>query len=169
MTIKVKENADLHIVQPEGENEKVAGGEHGEIGSILIGYLFNYVYPQKLGRLFDGQTSFDMPGFVTPRQPDVAFVKVGRLPSRVRGNVPLAPDLAVEIVSPSDTLSEVADKVHQYQQAGVSLIWVVDPYDQAIFVHRANERKFLTLTVDDEIDGAEVLPGFKLPVKALFE
>jgi Uma2 family endonuclease len=148
--------------------EEMAGGEHGEIGVILAGHLFNYVYPHQLGRLFDGQTSFDMPDVPKKYRPDIAFVKAGRLPHRVRGLVPLAPDLAIEIVSPTDSLADVSDRAKLYLQAGVTLVWVVNPYDQEVWVYRLDRLK-RALIINDKIDGEDVLPGFNLAVKALFE
>ncbi len=81
---------------------------------------------------------------------------------------PGPPDLAVEVMSPSDKWSGVSKKVQLYQQAGTRLVWVVDPFDQGVTVYRLNKPRRLLL-VDDELDGEDVIPGFKLPVKTLFE
>lgn len=164
------ENLHLQTQAPQEEEEieKVAGGISGEIGSTLNGFLFAHVHPKKLGRLFNAQTDFLIPG-VGKRQPDVAFVTLERLPENVRDAVPLAPDLAVEVISKTDDFYQVDDKVDEYLRAGVRLVWIVRPIRKIIEVYHPGDRKPTTLGIDDELDGEAVIPGFKLPVKALFE
>lgn len=80
---------------------------------------------------------------------------------------PGPPDLAVEVMSPSDKWSEVSDKVREYLQAGVPLVWVVDPFDEGVLVYRSGQPRRL-FNLEDEPGGEDLLPGFKLEVKALF-
>lgn len=103
------------------------------------------------------------------RKPDVSFVAAHRLTPDLfaEGYCPVAPDLVVEVVSPGDAAEEVMQKVDDYYDAGVKLVWVVYPELRFVHVHRPNgsvERRD-----DDELlDGETVLPGFQCPVKDLF-
>jgi Uma2 family endonuclease len=101
--------------------------------------------------------------------PDVAFVRADRLPAEEEADrfARLAPDLAVEIISPSDTGPEVDEKVGLYLGAGVPLVWVVDPRRKTVRVWKGDGTDRL-LSEDDELDGGEVLPGFRILVSRLF-
>jgi Uma2 family endonuclease len=106
------------------------------------------------------------------RRPDVAFVSYKRWPkgkpSKPTENAwPVMPDLAVEIVSPTDRAEEVMDKVREYCQAGIDLVWVFYPTLQLVTVYETLAR-IRVLTVADELDGGAVLPGFRLPLGAFF-
>jgi Uma2 family endonuclease len=96
------------------------------------------------------------------RSPDVSFVAAGRLSGeRVPSDfVTLAPDLAVEVVSPGDRPRHVLDKVGEYLQAGVRLVWVIDPQNERAVAHRSLS-EVLDLGLADELEGADVLPGFR--------
>lgn len=101
--------------------------------------------------------------------PDVAFVRAGRLPE-VEGNPPfpeVAPDLVVEVISPSDRSTYVNDKVALYLGAGVQLVWVVDPRRKTVAVYSRN-RPFIVLSTDDTLGGDDVLPEFSISVDNLF-
>ena len=153
----------------EEEPEEMASLEHGDIISLLISYLVQYVYPKKLGRIFEGQTSFKVGGTPPRRQPDIAFVAQDRLPVSLRVKAEFAPDLAVEVVSETDNDFEIEAKVIQYQTAGVRLIWVIHPISQTVEVFRLSEGlRSQRLLKEDELDGYEVIPGFKLAVSNLF-
>jgi Uma2 family endonuclease len=155
-------------LQESEEENKMAGGEHGEIAIILSSHLFNYVYPRKIGRLFDGQTSFQVGGTPPKRLPDVAFVTIERMPERITGPLPFAPDLAVEIVSENDTVYELETKIIQYQQAQVRLIWIIYPVTHTVAVYHPHDLKPTVLSVNDELDGENVIEGFRLKISLLF-
>ena len=147
-----------------------AGGEHGEIETELVFHLRLYVTARGLGKVYPGNTGFLFerdPDLV--RFPDVAFVRTDRLPTpdRRRGHMPVIPDLAVEIVSPTDAPQEVADKVAFYLARGVLLVWTVHPADRTVAVHRAGEPPRVFDAVD-LLDGEEVVPGFRLRVGDIF-
>ncbi len=106
------------------------------------------------------------------RQPDVAFVSFGRWPRerpvpRAVKAWDVVPDLAVEIVSPTDRVEELFDKIAEYFEAGVSLVWVLLPNLQMVQVYDSLTQ-VRGLTAADELDGGAVLPGFRTPVAALF-
>ena len=147
-----------------------AGGWHGQIGMRFGRYIGVYVDEQKLGAVFNAETGFFFardPDVV--RAPDVAFVRTSRLPPEEDrwGYLPLAPDLAVEVVSPSDAMTDVLDKVLAYLEAGTQMVVVVLPRRQVLQVY-GPDRTARVLGLDDIFDGGDVLPGFRLPVAAIF-
>jgi Uma2 family endonuclease len=163
MITEVLDPQDL-VEQPE---EEMAGGIPGEVGAVLTGFLVQHVYPKKLGRVFNADTDFILPG-IGNRRPDVAFVNRENLPENTQRAVPLPPDLAVEVVSESDQFNKADAKLLEYQQVGVKLIWVVRTVKKVIEVYRVNGTTDL-LNVNDILDGEDVVKDFKLPVRQLFD
>ena len=104
------------------------------------------------------------PGLV--RIPDVAFISWERFPksARERGAIPdVVPDLAVEVLSKSNRRKEMECKLDEYFEAGVRLVWYVDPKARTVRVY-TGRHDFSTLTTDGELDGGDVLPGFRLAI-----
>ena len=146
------------------------GGEHGDIASILDGSLGVFVRRHRLGRVFL-ETGFLLTTDPdTVRAPDVAFVSRARPEgaTRIRTYIPGAPDLAVEVISPNDLYTEVAEKVAEYLEHGTRMVLVVNPRRPDVAVHRPNQPVRI-LTIDDVIDGEDVVPGWSLPVRELFD
>ena len=141
--------------------------EHGAIGARLARYLDAYVDEHKLGRVFTSQTTFTFVGTPPTRYPDLAFVKQERLPQRLRTIADFAPDLAVEVISENDAVNDVEEKVLQYHQSGVQLVWVIKPVFQTVEIYELGKKPRL-LTTDDVLTGDPVIPGFTLPVSPLF-
>ena len=100
--------------------------------------------------------------------PDVSFVRADRLPDEEGSFPDLAPDLAIEVGSPGDTRPEVEEKVREYLAGGVLLVWVFDPVRRTVRVRGADGTDRV-LTEDGELDGGDVLPGFRVRVSTLFE
>lgn len=155
-----------------GELRKMSpsGFEHGEVVVRVTVPLARFVTEHDLGVVLGAATGFKL--FHDPdtvRAPDVAFVCQDRRPpvKERKKFASLAPDLAVEVVSPSDTPAEVEAKVDDYLQAGVRLIWVLDPDSRTVTEYHASGPT-RTLTADQTLDGGDVLPGFTCPVAALF-
>ena len=140
--------------------------EHGEISINVIRYLDAYVYQNKLGRLYTAETTFQV-GERTAK-PDVAFVSTARLTGDKTKGFSIPPDLAIEVVSPSDVLSRIAEKALAYLEAGTRLVWVLEPVSKTLTVYRS-ERDINILTREDTITGEDVVPGFTCPVAHLFE
>lgn len=150
--------------------EEMASLEHGAIGAALNAYIYHYAKQNHLGRVFDAQTTFKMVGTPPTRQPDVAFVKQDKLPPDLKRTADFAPDLAIEVVSENDTVFSLLEKINQYQKSGVKLIWIVYPPNQTVAIYRISTGAIPeTLSLDKELDGEDILPGFKLSVKAIFE
>ncbi len=139
------------------------------VGYYLEGYAGVGAGANQLGKVYsDGPTNLGRPKGSNYLKPDVCFVAEGRTQSNFPGPIPVAPDLAVEVISPTDVWSEIIDKVTQYLQAGTPLIWVVDFFTKSVFVFHLDQPMAL-LNIEAELSGEGVLPGFKLAVKALFE
>lgn len=162
------EASRIELVRGHVVREPPAGFEHCGIAAQIATCLNTFVRRHTLGKVVTGE-----PGFVlfddppTVRVPDVAFVAKDRLPADPRGFARLAPDLAVEIVSPSNTVSEIQDKVIDYLDAGTRLVWVVEPRGRTVTVYRSRD-EIRILTVGQEIEGGEVLPGFRIEVSEFF-
>ncbi len=144
-----------------------AGEQHGRIAAELLRRVGNYVADHHVGRVYAAETGFQLePGRPTVQGPDLAFVRAERVqPSH--SYALQAPDLAVEVRSPSDRRRLVMEKVGRYLAAGTPLVWLVEPAQQRITVFVAGQPPRL-LGTDDVLDGGEVLPGFRLPVREVF-
>jgi Uma2 family endonuclease len=145
-----------------------AGYQHGDVAAQLMLAIGNYVEAHGLGRVFAAETGFTLErGPDTVRAPDVAFISNTRLPDPPpRGFAEMAPDLAVEVLSPGDTVREVAEKVADWLTAGARLVWVVDPIRTNARVYRADGTESL-LGETDALDGDDVLPGFNCAIGPL--
>ncbi|MFW6074622.1 MAG: Uma2 family endonuclease [Chloroflexota bacterium] len=99
----------------------------------------------------------------------MSYVSEGRLPQiqERQGVLELAPDLAIEVMSPSDSHSQVTAKVMTYLEAGTQLVWVVDPDRRTVLVYTPDRRARLLLE-DEEIDGGDALPGFRTKISEFF-
>jgi Uma2 family endonuclease len=140
------------------------GSEHGRIGTVIAYHLHGFVRARGVGIVFT-----DI-GFVlsrapdTVRAPDIAFVRAEKVPP---GYVEGPPDLAVEILSPDDRPGYVRDKVAEWLDAGTGAVWVVDPRDRTVTVHRAR-RKAVVLGEAEVLRGDGALRDFELPVREIF-
>ena len=145
--------------------------ESSSFGAKIVYLLGLHVHPKHLGRIYGADGGFVLfPDRQTVRVPDVAFVRADRAPQgAARKSFPrLAPDLVVEVLSPSDSASEVVAKLEMYQEAGVPLIWLVDPDKKTVTVI-ADAYPTRVLKQDDILDGGDVLPGFSVPVADIFD
>ena len=162
---KSYELVDGHLVERNVSqlSSWVAGELFGDIRAFLKEKPLGWVWPSDLGY----ECFPDAPRKV--RRADVSFIRLERLPEgpTAEGYLTIAPDLAVEVLSPNDLAYEVDKKVMEYLGAGVSLIWVINPVARTVLIRRRNG------TVDwlcehDELSGEDVLPGFVCRVSSLF-
>ena len=147
-----------------------AGWLHGHLVMKIGAVLGTYVEEKKLGMAFGEQTGFILTRNPdTVRAPDAAFVREARIPRErsLTDYFPGAPDLAVEVLSPSNRASAMKRKLAQYFDAGTRLVWVVDPKTRLMTVH-APGRKPAILHETDTLDGEDVLPGFHYSIAKLF-
>ncbi len=160
----------FELVRGELVEVPTAGYPHAQLVRALLRLLDPFVVEHRLGEVFP-----DGLGYIIARDPDVVRVPdvsfIARRcvrAGRIQGFVPFAPDLAVEIVSPWDRAEELYGKIREYLAAGVRLIWVFWPTSRSVSVH-APSAPTRELGPDDELDGGDLLLGFRVGVAALFE
>jgi Uma2 family endonuclease len=158
------------LIRGEVVTMPLPGGRHGRI-TLKIGRLVgNYVEAEHLGETYAAET-----GFLISRDPDtvrgalVAFVREERLSLIINPDkhVPFAPDLAVEVISPSDRSDDLEEKVQSWLAAGTIVVWTVDPKSRTVSVHRQGAGP-VTLAGNQKIESADVLPGFECTVNDFF-
>jgi Uma2 family endonuclease len=159
----------LELARGRVVREPAPGLRHGSVAARVVALLHREGVERGLGAvLFDvGFRLIGVPG--TVRVPDVAFLRVGRIPAE---GLPIgfgdgAPDLAIEILSPSNTASEMQRKALEYLDAGARLVWIVDPDAATVTVYRSRAEVRI-LGGDEPLDAGEVIPGLESPVSALF-
>jgi len=163
------ESARLELVQGKIIETALTGGLHGLITMELSRLVATYMREQELGVVVAAETGFILATNPdTVRAPDVAFIAKDRLPRPIpQRYFPLAPDLAVEVVSPSDVAQDVRRKVIDFLQAGTHLVWVIYPETQTVDVYRPG-RDVRVVDAQGTLQGEDVLPGFELPLRDLF-
>lgn len=142
------------------------------IGMRIGSRLTAFVDEHDLGEVYGADGGFVLTRAPdTVRSPDVAFVRSERLTDDAESQerfLELAPDLAVEVLSPSNHAREMSDKVLEYLAAGTRLVWVVEPRRRIVTVYTP-DRTARILREDELLDGGDALPGFSLPVRALVD
>jgi Uma2 family endonuclease len=177
LTVEEFEEYDLpepyeraELVRGELQLIPLTGFRHGDIGARILERLSAFVRTRHLGvvTMASGYVLVDLPH--TVRGPDIAFIAANNLPPEFdRARVPrFRPDLAVEVLSPSDTRKRIEEKLDDYEAVGIPLVWVVDPEQQTISVFAEGEAARV-LVVGDTLDGGSLLPGFELGLIELFQ
>jgi Uma2 family endonuclease len=146
-----------------------AGMYHSEVAVNIAVLLSNFVRKHPVGKVYGMDVGIHLPSD-NVRSPDVTFVRTEKLPG---GKSPvsygeLVPDLVVEVLSPNDRMRQMADKIGEYVENGVPLVWVVDPAQATVTVYRSltdTQR----LSSGDTLSGEPVLPGFSCRVSEFFE
>ena len=146
------------------------GAAHGVVTARIGHLLHEYVSRRGLGVCCGAETGFILrrnPDVV--RTPDAAFVAARRIPDTgvPTSYWPFAPDLAVEVVSPSERHADVQTKVAEYFAAGARAVWVLDPASRTVHAHGSSDSAQV-LGVDDTLTGGDLLPGFRCAVRRLF-
>lgn len=160
----------LHLNLPNKRAELVkgvlivrepAGYRHGEVAMNITRMLDRFIEPRNLGRLLAAETGFKLATNPdTVRAPDVAFLRAERIPVPSPAGFPaMAPDLAVEVLSPDDRPGEVLEKVGDWLKAGTKVVWVIDPVRRLARIYRADGNESL-VAEGDALDGEDILPGF---------
>jgi len=167
---QVSEGQSCELVKGEFITMSPAGGSHGKFTSRIPRIVGDFVEAHDLGETFGAETGFII--FRNPdtvRAPDFAFISKERLPliKEFDEFISIAPDLAVEIVSPYDRWTKVEEKVNDYLRAGVRLVWVINPSIRTIHVYRGFAN-VTVLTIGDVLSGEDVLPGFSAPAARIF-
>jgi Uma2 family endonuclease len=158
------------LIRGELTTMSPSGSEHVVIIVRLTARLFQHVEADRLGVVFGAEGGFLIARNPdTVRAPDIAFVRRERIPPTgiPRGFWPGPPDLAVEVLSPGDRVGEVDEKVGEWLAAGTLMVWIVNPRWGSVTVHRP-ARAIRLLSGDATLDGEDVVPGFRCPVRDLF-
>jgi Uma2 family endonuclease len=162
------------LTMPDGDRYELVDGrllEHkmsfcsSYVAGVILRLLQSFCHEHRLGWVLPEGASYQcftaFPGRV--RKADVSFIRLQRCSlaqATTEGHCPIAPDLAVKVMSPNDIAYEIDDKVREFLDAGVSLVWVVNPEQRTIEVHRAGGPGTI-LRENDELSGEEVIPGFR--------
>lgn len=142
---------------------------HGFVCAKAARLIGNHCDDNNLGFVVSNDT-----GVLTERHPDtvrgldVAFWSFARLPTLPDGYTDILPDLAVEVLSPSNTRRQIEDKISEYLKGGFSTVWVIDPLDRTVTVYRPGPLIGTILHSGTSLEGGDTLPGFQCPVSAFF-
>ena len=150
--------------------EKVMGHQESRLAARLIFVLQSYLEEQDLG-IVSGADGPHQILFDQVRFPDVAYIAYDRIPEGADPSTPVPdwiPTIAVEVLSRSNTKAEMTRKLRDYFEAGVELVWYVDPSDRTVRVYHSPEA-VTTLTEADDLDGEQLLPGFRLSIRDWFD
>ena len=148
-----------------------SGALHGYVCSILVMTLMNYILPKKLGVILDSSTAFTMKNG-NKRSPDISFIskeKLLGLEELPDGFLDGAPDLAIEVLSPNNTIAEIDQKVVEYFENGSRLVWVINLKQHYVLVYRSAQEPDRLLKQSDVLDGEDVIAGFTMPLTELFQ
>ncbi|MCI0413740.1 Uma2 family endonuclease [bacterium] len=147
------------------------GGKHGKVTARITGPLVQHVHARGLGQVYAAETGFKIASDPdTVLAPDVAFVPRKRVEEMgdIEGFIPGAPDLAVEVTSPSDSFSETEGKVLRWLEAGSRMVIVADPRKKTITVYRSRT-DIKVLKEEDILDCGDIIPGYRLSLKGVFD
>jgi Uma2 family endonuclease len=165
-------NADKRFELIDGEIYEVPSGTllHSMIIKLLWKLLVIFTDDHKLGETFGDRTEYNLPNGNTVI-PDISFVAADRMPPLAERFMYLAPDLAVEVVSPSNTQDALRKKIKGYLESGTRRVWLVYPEDREILIYWQQAdgiTAYRTLGIGDTLSGEDVIPGFSVNVADVF-
>ena len=166
-TITLDPEKEYEIVNDIPEEKEMAGARHGRVGARLLTFINHHAITHDLGVVYGPDTTFKMER--NERLPDVSFVSIDRIPEDgdPEGIWHLAPDLAVEVISPNDVYVKVMNKVFDYLDEGVKQVWLVSPEHKTVAIYYSMT-EYKVLTENDLLTYEELLPGFSCKVGDLF-
>jgi Uma2 family endonuclease len=154
----------------EAFQKPMPNGPHSSIQAFLTTMLFLFLSQTKLGRVFtEYRCIFGPPGRQRTYVPDLSYVSLGRLAGDryVPRHLLIAPDLAIEVLSPDQHMAHFLDKIQFYLLYGVRLVWVIDPATATVTVQVPGEEARI-LSAGDTLEGGDMLPGFRVAVDDIF-
>ncbi|MGH8569674.1 MAG: Uma2 family endonuclease, partial [Gammaproteobacteria bacterium] len=145
------------------------GGFHGVLAGRLAAKLVAHVEQHGLGTVLVESGYLLRRDPDTVRGPDLSFITAARLPADRMpiAFIPIAPDLAIEVLSPEDRPGEIEERIADFLEAGTRMVWVVDPSRRRVLVHRRS-RPPRMVGAGGALDGEDVVPGFRLSMVELF-
>src|SRR5262249_46410790 len=148
------------------------GAQSGLVALNINSQIHRFALANQLGLVFPSDVGYRIFGNRPTkriRKPDGSFIRKGRLPEDKAppGDIELVPDLVIESVSHNDLAEEIEERVLDYLEVGVPLLWVIYPRNRTVYVYR-KDKSVSRLTVADELSGEDVLPGFTCRVEELF-
>ncbi|TYQ27091.1 Uma2 family endonuclease [Pseudanabaena sp. UWO310] len=158
------------LVHGELVNRGNSGALHGYTCSLLVMALMNYILPRQLGIILDS-TAFTMKNG-NKRSPDISFVSKEKLQGLTElpdGFLDGSPDLAIEVLSPNNTIFEIDQKIVEYFENGSRLVWVINLKLHYVLVYRSAQEPDRLLKQSDDLDGEDVIEGFTMPLSELFQ
>ena len=166
-TIALDPDKEYEIVNGIPEEKEMAGARHGRVGARLLTFINHHVITHDLGVAYGPDTTFKMER--NERLPDISFVSAERIPEDgdPEGGWQLAPDLAIEVISPNDIYVKVMNKVFDYLDEGVKQVWLVSPERKTVTIYYS-VTEFKALTENDLLTCEDLLPGFRCKVGDLF-
>lgn len=176
MELTVQDLQKLQTAHPDYRMELIAGQvqvmspsgyEADEVSIELAAQLRNWVRPRRLGRVTGSSAGFILPNTDT-RAPDVSFVRAERLRQSPRSFAELAPDLMVEVKSPTDSLKKIRQKVKNFLALGTQVGIVIDPETHTVEVYRSGTETAQVLKDGDQLTVPELLPGWTLAIADLW-
>ena len=176
--VMTPEQFDAWVLQPEqaeksyefiaGEivEKMVSNQKSAQIGAKLLAFIIFHALQHELGRATGEQGGYMING--DRYMPDIGYMSYARQPiDNDDAYNPLAPDLAVEVISPTDTAREMRVKIVNYLAAG-TVVWVVSPDDEQIEIYTPGQPVRM-LGIEDTLEGGDILPGFSIPLKTIFQ
>ncbi len=177
---KVWTETELESLPEDGYSHEVVNGElvmspknnwfHGDICAALLTALRTFANAQRLGAVWDSSTGFWMKN-LNCRAPDISFIRKERLHGLKRRDAKFflgAPDLAVEILSPSNTRRDVDERLRDFFSSDAQFVWVIDPEAERVEICHSPTQRHL-LGPGAMLDGEQLLPGFQYPIADLFK
>lgn len=173
MSLTVKDLEELQAHYPDYQLELVdgkiivmspSGYESDEVAFRFGGKLWNWVEPRQLGRITGSSAGFNL---ANTRAPDVSFIRAERLPRSPRGYATIAPDLMVEVKSPTDTIKQLRDRIDEFLVQGTVVGILVNPEERTVEIRR-HEQDPIILRDGDVVTVPDLLPGWEVPVSELW-
>jgi Uma2 family endonuclease len=148
--------------------EPQPGDQHGEISAELTAILVNYLAEHRVGRIRTASGYVLRRAPLVIRAPDISFLCENRLPREKQSDLfEGAPDLVIEIISPSNSASDLQEKIAEYLDAGTQLVWVVYPKTRSVAIHQPNG-EVRVLGSSETLTAPSLLPGFEMPIARFF-
>lgn len=175
MSLTIEDLEAFQIQHPDHNLELVkgkiivmspSGYESDEVAAEVVAQIRNWVRPRQLGRVTASSAGFRLPNRDV-RSPDASFVSAERLRRSPRSFADLAPDLMVEVKSPTDSVEDLESKIAEFLTLGTQVGLLVNPDRQTVTVYRLDQEA-VTLTNNDVLTVPNVLPGWSVPVSELW-